>query len=229
MGGEPVRAVLFDLDGTLLDTLADIAWAMNSVLARNGYPVHPLDAYRSMVGSGLGALVRRALPPGADTDSPQMPAVLEQELRVAYASDPVGRTRPYEQIDELVRQLRRMNMPLAVLSNKAEHLVQPIVSRFFAPDDFVVVRGMQNGVPAKPDPAGALLIAAELDVLPRACLYLGDSDVDMITARNAGMVPVGAGWGFRGQQELLDSGAACVLEQPLELLGVIAGSAEERR
>ncbi len=224
--GHAYRAVIFDLDGTLLDTLADIAHAMNTALARHGLPPRPLDDYRLMVGSGLEALVRRAVSsstarPPATADE-ELVAALVRELRDGYAADPVSRTRPYDGVPDLVRALRAMDVPLAVLSNKAEELVIPIVAAFFAPDDFAVVRGMKDDVPAKPDPTSAVRIAADLSAAPEECVYLGDSDVDMRTARNAGMAAVGAAWGFRGADELRASGAQQVIATPGELVRIVA-------
>jgi phosphoglycolate phosphatase len=216
--GHAFRAVIFDLDGTLLDTLADIAHAMNTTLVRHGLPPRPLDAYRLMVGSGLEALVKRAAEPAAD---PDLLGTLIDELRDTYAADPVSRTKPYAGIHDLIETLKEMDVPLAVLSNKADELVIPIVAEFFRPDDFAVVRGMRHGLPAKPDPTSAVGIAAELSAAPAECVYLGDSDVDMHTARNAGMAGIGAAWGFRSPEELRASGARRIITTPAELVAIV--------
>ncbi len=224
--GHSFQAVIFDLDGTLLDTLADIAHAMNTTLVRHGLPPRPLDEYRLMVGSGLEALVRRAAQPEANRD---LLGTLVGELRDAYAADPVSRTKPYEGIPELIDALRAMSVPLAVLSNKADELVTPIVAEFFRADDFTVVRGMLDGVPAKPDPSSAIGIANDLSVSPDECVYLGDSDVDMYTARNAGMTGIGAAWGFRGPDELRAAGARQVIAMPAELVRIVVEGISERQ
>jgi len=215
------RAVLFDLDGTLLDTLADIAAAMNTALAARDLPTHPVDAYRRMVGSGLEMLVRRAVPADLTGDEERI-RELTVHLREEYARHPADRTVPYDGVRELIAELRRRyGLPLAVLSNKADALVQAIVPRFFLPDDFVAVRGLADGMPAKPDPASSLAIASAIGVAPELVIYLGDSDVDMHTARNAGMRAIGAGWGFRGPDELVAAGAETVIMRPGELSSIV--------
>ncbi len=211
------QAVLFDLDGTLLNTLADIARAMNTALAERNLPTHEVDAYRLMVGSGLEELARRAVPAQTRADERAV-AELALRLREEYGRHPVDLTRPYEGVPELIAELRaREALPLAVLSNKAGALVREIVGRFFSADDFAVVRGLEDGVPAKPDPTSALDVASRIGVAPHAVVYLGDSDVDVQTARNAGMHAVGAGWGFRGAEELRTAGADEVIAHPLDL------------
>lgn len=215
------QAVLFDLDGTLLNTLADIARAMNTALAERDLPTHEVDAYRLMVGSGLDELVRRAVPAQIRSDARTV-AGLAARLREEYGRHPVELTRPYEGVPELIERLRaRDSLPLAILSNKAGDLVREIVAEFFDAEDFALVRGLEPGVPAKPDPTSALEIAVRIGVPPRAVVYLGDSDVDVQTARNAGMYALGAGWGFRGADELRAAGADEVILRPLDLPGVL--------
>lgn len=220
-----IRAVLFDLDGTLLDTLSDIATAMNTALAAHGLPTHPTDAYRHMVGSGAEVLVRRALR-GCDDDrrlsaSDDLVASLLSLMKREYASRPVLQTRPYPGIPQAVAELAELSIPLAVLSNKPDELVEPILAEFFARGTFSLARGHMAGLPRKPDPAGARAVASELDVPARNCLYLGDSDVDMHTALNAGMIAVGAAWGFRGGAELIEAGADQVINDPRELAPLV--------
>lgn len=211
-----LAAVIFDLDGTLLDSLEDIATTANLVLAERHFPVHPVDRYRMFVGDGVSMLFERALPP-SDERGLWVPSCVArfQEL---YESNWNVRTRPYAGIVELIVGLRRRGVPLAVLSNKPHLFTVKCVNEFFDGDDFEVVLGQREGVPRKPDPAGAVEIASRLEVLADHCLYLGDSCVDMQTAVRAGMYPVGALWGFRERAELEASGAACVMAAPLELL-----------
>lgn len=227
MPREHPKAVLFDLDGTLLDTLADIAAAMNTALEHHGFPPHPVDAYRSMVGSGLRALVERALGRERERVPEETVASLAGELRDYYTRHATDRTVCYDGVPELLDALARREIPCAVLSNKADALVQQIVGELLSGWEFRAVMGLREGAPAKPDPATALEAADALGVEPGAVLYLGDSDVDMETAIRAGMLPVGAGWGFRGAEELRRAGAVVVVEHPADVLPLLNGGATE--
>lgn len=217
-----MRAFIFDLDGTLLDTLADIGNACNAVLAAHGYPTHQLDAYRRMVGNGFGMLLRRALPADAlaelRTALPDEAAVddLVRETRAVYADHLNDATRPYDGMPQALRELERRGMRLAVFSNKPDEYTRTLVEAHF-PGVFSVIRGARPDTPLKPDPAGALTVIAATDTTAEQCFYVGDSDVDMLTARNAGMIGVGVGWGFRGLDEVRAAGAARLVGHPLEL------------
>lgn len=207
--------VLFDLDGTLLDTLDDLAGAMNRALVAGGWATHPVAAYRRFVGDGVEMLARRALPPGA-------PEETVKATLAAFMADYQGHwadaTAPYPGVPELLVELAARGVPTAVLSNKPDRYMAPIVARFFPGHSFAVVSGQRPGLPRKPDPAGALAVAAEMGVAPGRILYLGDSDVDMRTAVAAGMEPCGALWGFRGREELLAAGARRLAARPGEVL-----------
>ncbi|HJA78182.1 HAD-IA family hydrolase [uncultured Desulfovibrio sp.] len=222
-----MRAFLFDLDGTLLDTLADIGNACNAMLAAHGYPTHPVEDYRRMIGNGFGMLVRRALPDEALTALraalPDEAAVeaLVRETRAIYADHLNDATRPYEGMPQALRELARRGMRLAVFSNKPDEYTRILVEAHF-PGVFSVIRGARPDTPLKPDPAGALSVIAATDTTAGQCFYVGDSDVDMLTARNAGMVGVGVGWGFRGLDEVRAAGAERLVRHPLELPGLLA-------
>lgn len=207
--------VLFDLDGTLLDTLDDLAGAMNRALVAGGWAAHPVAAYRRFVGDGAGMLARRALPPGA-------PETAAQAVLAAFMADYQGhwhdQTRPYLGVVEMLSALAAQGVPTAVLSNKPDRYVAPIMRHFFPGHAFAVAAGQRPGVARKPDPAGALAVAQEMGVEPGRILYLGDSDVDVRTATAAGMEPCGALWGFRGREELLASGARRLAARPGEVL-----------
>ncbi len=212
------KAIIFDLDGTLLYTLEDLADSLNDVLRAEGLPTHPTDAYRFMVGNGLERLVIRALPEGL-----RIPAHVRPILRKFveyYRENQCRRTRPYPGLPELLERLAGAGLRLAVLSNKAHPNTVEVVEHFF-PGRFQMVLGMRPEVPAKPDPAGALEIVAAFGMRPEDFLYLGDSDVDMKTAVAAGLFPVGAGWGYRPREELTAAGARVVIEAPEELWGMI--------
>lgn len=210
------RAVLFDFDGTLVDSLEDIADAMNEVLTRSGYPTHPIDAYRYFVGDGMEMLVRRALPEG-HSDEVAVGTVLDA-MRVEYAKHSTRKTRPYAGIPDLLDRLTARGLPFAILSNKPHEATLAMVSLLLGAWRFAAILGARAGVPKKPDPVGALEIAAKVNVPPDAWLYVGDTGTDMETARAAGMVAVGALWGFRTAEELRQAGAAMVIEHPLELI-----------
>jgi phosphoglycolate phosphatase len=218
------RAVLFDLDGTLLDTLGDLADSVNGVLARMGLAGHPEDAYRTMVGDGVANLMRRALPEGRRGDEDAVRTGVAW-MREEYLRRWDSRTKPYAGVPEMLAALDR---PAAVLSNKQEDFTLLAVRRFFPGHPFAAVRGARPGEPVKPDPAGALAIARLLDVPPAEILYLGDTNTDMRTAVSAGMFPVGALWGFRDEAELRASGARELLARPEDLLGLL-GEVRGRR
>jgi phosphoglycolate phosphatase len=212
-------AIVFDLDGTLADTLDDIAASMNWALERNAMHPHPPDAYRELVGEGVGRLVERALP----LERQDLHAAVLEDLRAHYTEHMLDRTVPYPGIPELLDELERRGLPMAVLSNKPELATRWMVDRLFSRWPFAAVAGQRPGVPHKPDPEAALEIAREIDVAPARILYLGDTRTDMETAVAAGMFGVGALWGFRDRAELVAHGAAAVVEHPREVLPLIEG------
>lgn len=213
------RAVIFDLDGTLLDTLEDIADSANHALSRFGLPTHPLDAYRYFVGDGVEMLVRRMLPE-ADR-SEQTVGEVTTAYRAEYGRRWKAKTRAYDGIEELLDGLAAAGVKTAVLSNKPHEPTQRCVDEFLSKWKFDVVVGHREGTARKPDPAGALWIAGQWQVAPSDILYLGDTATDMQTAVAAGMYACGALWGFRDAEELQSSGAKVLLEHPAELLGVL--------
>jgi phosphoglycolate phosphatase len=213
------RAVIFDLDGTLLDTLADLADSANAALADAGYPTHPADAYRHFVGDGVVKLIERALP-GEALDEATV-TELVAAMRRQYTQRWDAKTRPYDGVAELLTGLAGKALPFAVLSNKPHDFTQLCVERLLGEFDFAVVQGVDDQTPPKPDPAGALRTAEAMNVAPAEVLYLGDTDTDMQTAEAAGFFAVGALWGFRDEAELRASGAQAVAQTPpavLELL-----------
>lgn len=212
-------AVIFDLDGTLLDTLDDLADSANAALAEAGYPTHPADAYRYFVGDGVVKLIERALPGEALEEArvQQLVAAMRQQYKQRWDA----KTKPYDGVAELLSGLADKAVPFAVLSNKPHDFTQLCVERFLGGFDFWVVQGVDEQTPPKPDPAGALRTAEAMDTAPAEVLYLGDTNTDMQTAVAAGFFAVGALWGFRDEPELRDSGAQAVATAPeavLELL-----------
>lgn len=210
------KAVVFDMDGTLLDTLADLADAMNRVLAQRGFPPHPVDAYRHYVGSGASQLVARALP--ADRQDEPLRAQCLQAFLREYEAGWKIKTRLYDGIPELLDALAARNIPMAVLTNKPQAFAELCMREFMSGWRFAMTLGQMPGVAVKPDPAGPLQVIRQLGVLPEEILYVGDTDVDMFTAVNAGMYPIGVLWGFRTEKELLAAGAAAILRHPMDLM-----------
>ncbi|QSQ22322.1 HAD family hydrolase [Pyxidicoccus parkwayensis] len=211
-----LRAVIFDLDGTLVDSVGDIADAMNHALAHHGLPTHPEAAYLRFVGDGVKELVRRAVPVGRE----DLHAPVLDTWRAYYDAHLVDRTRAYPGIIDMLKALAGTGMRMAVLSNKSDGFVKRLVETLLPGVLFSVVYGERPGVPRKPDPTGALAVAAELGVEPGACGFVGDTAVDMDTARAAGMYGVGVAWGFRSH-ELEAHGARAVAASAEELLAVL--------
>jgi len=213
------KAVVFDMDGTLLDTLADLGDAMNRVLEQHGFATHPADAYRQFVGSGASQLVARALP-GHEQGEDMRRQCLQAFLREYEAGWRI-KTCLYEGVPELLDALTAISMPMAVLTNKPQAFAELCMQEFLSRWNFALTVGQMPGVPVKPDPAGPRQVIRHLGVQPDEILYLGDTDVDIFTAVNAGMHPVGVLWGFRPKSELLASGAAATLTHPMELLRLL--------
>jgi phosphoglycolate phosphatase len=216
------RAVLFDLDGTLLDTLEDIALTMNSVFGRRGYPPFSLAECRLMVGEGMEVLVRRALRrAGGPEDAGDLTVTaIVREYRTEYENAWRAHSHPYPGVFGLLEGLRARGVRTAVLSNKSHPFTEEM-TRELLPFDFDVVRGAVPGVPYKPDPAAAVAIASEMGLPAAEFVFVGDTSVDMETSRAAGMFPVGVLWGFRDAEELASSGAAVLLASPTDLLRIL--------
>jgi len=211
------EAVVFDLDGTLLNTLDDLADSMNAALHRMGHAGHAVEVYKGYVGDGVRALVERALPEDAADEVSSCMELMREE----YASRWSTKTRPYDGVCELLDQLRDRGVRLAVLSNKPHRYTLLNIEQYFEPGTFEIVFGERDGVPRKPDPAGALEIASAFGIAPREILYVGDTDTDMQTAVAAEMIPVGVLWGFRGKEELIASGARYLLEAPGDVVELL--------
>jgi len=210
------KAVIFDMDGTLLDTLEDLANAMNKTLEDRGFPTHPVKAYRYFVGNGVAKIIERTLPPEKQNKA-LMGDCLEAFLE-KYHQNWNKKTRLYDGIPELLDALAAKEFPMAVFTNKPQHFAELCIKEYLSNWKFEAVFGQREGHPMKPDPSVPEEIALMLNVLPEQFLYLGDSDADMKTAVNANMLPVGALWGFRSEKELRESGAAAVIHHPTDLL-----------
>ncbi|MDP3880418.1 MAG: HAD family hydrolase [Dehalococcoidales bacterium] len=212
-------AVIFDLDGTLLDTLKDLADSVNSALGYLGLPEHDLEAYRYFVGDGREAMASRALPEDR-RDTATLNRIIPR-INEEYSRRWAENTRPYPGIPELLDELTGSNVRMAILTNKPHDFTELMVSRLLPQWQFEPIIGAMPSLPKKPDPTGALKIAQQLNIKPTGFLYLGDSDIDMKTAAAADMYPLGALWGFRTAGELLAGGARALLQEPAELLSFL--------
>ncbi len=211
-------AVIFDLDGTLIDSLHDIADASNRVLRSHGYPTHDYQAYKMFVGKGLRNLTEMALP---ETDrSEEIIRRVHLDLITDYKVHYAEKTALYPGIAQLLDRLSEKNIGLAILSNKADAITQRIVGKLFSNWTFARIVGTGDSIPRKPDPTGAFLCASSLCVKPENIVYMGDSGIDMQTAVRTGMLPVGVTWGFRSREELESNGAAKLIDRPSELLSL---------
>jgi len=215
------QAVIFDMDGTLLDTLREIADAVNAARAALGYPPHDYDAYREYIGYGMDVLARRVLPEGHKDEA--VTVRLVEAMRTIYGRDYAFLSRPYDGIPELLDALTGSGVPMTILSNKPDEFTRAMADRLLGRWRFDIVRGIMPGYPRKPSPDAALEMARSLAVPPGDIVFMGDSAIDMLTARAAGMFPVGVLWGFRTRDELVENGAALLIDHPRCLLDLFPG------
>lgn len=219
------NAVIFDLDGTLLDSLTDLANTLNSVLARNNLPTHAIEKFRYLVGYGMSELVRKALPRDLQNRK-ELIERLKQEMYEHYAETWKDNTRPYPGIAELLDWLDTTTIKKGVLSNKPDRFTKLCVDTLLSSWKFDMVTGHRPGINHKPDPQGAISMAEEMGTDPAKILYVGDSEVDMLTANAAGMYPLGVLWGFRTKKELLEGGAKNLVEKPQEIIDLLSKSTQ---
>ena len=213
------RLVIFDLDGTLINSVADLGQATNHALQLHGYPMHDLSKYNYFVGNGVTKLIERALPEQF-WDEATIEKVKSGFLDY-YMRHKTDLTRPYDGIPELLADLQQKGIKLAVASNKFIAGTKALVMGFFPDIDFCAVLGQREGVPIKPDPYIANEAMQLAGVVRGDCLYVGDTATDMQTASNAGLESVGVSWGFRPVSELKDAGAAHIIDKPAELLSLV--------
>ncbi len=216
--------ILFDLDGTLIDTIDDLSWTCEQILTRwgrgnaDGTPVHDRDAYHHFVGNGIRKLVERAF--GGTLTETELDEAFHQfvELYDAHCAD---RTAPYEGVFQLLDKLKENGYRMGVVTNKAETQARRLATKFFEPYGFCCVYGSVADRPNKPDPQVVRMALSDCGATPERTLFVGDSDVDVATAHNADLVCGGAVWGFRGEEELRRAGAEILLQKPLDLLDVL--------
>ena len=220
------KAVIFDLDGTLADTIASIAWCGNRALARFGLPSFTEAEYKRFVGDGAAMLVRRALLAAGDGKLSRFDEVY-QEYRDIFSRDCMYQVKPYEGIVPLLSELKKRGIRIAVLSNKPDADSRHVVEELFGKGNFDHVQGQAEGIPRKPDPAGVYRIMEAFGMRAEDFLYVGDSCVDMRTGKAAGLFTVGVLWGFRDRAELEENHADAVIARPEELLSFLDVRQEE--
>ena len=210
-------AVLFDLDGTLLDTLTDLCNSANHALEQVGRPTHPRDAYRTLVGQGVRNLFIDALGP----DHQDLVDDAIAAFHAHYADHRFDTTAPYPGIDAMLDRMSSAGLKLGVLSNKPHAATVDVINRFFGSLAWPAVRGHKPGTEPKPDPTSAHEVLAELGIEPQHCVYVGDTKVDMLTGKAAGMYTVGVSWGFRSVEELKTNGADAIVDSAEELADLV--------
>ncbi len=214
------QACIFDLDGTLTDTLDSITYSVNLTLQEMGLSEITREQCRTFIGNGARYLMEEALKASGDACASRIDDAMEIYGRV-FGENCTYQVKPYDGIVELLAELKAEGIKLAVLSNKPHAQTKDVVAKFFGSDIFNYIQGQCDGIPRKPDPAAALMIAQQFGVSNQACVYIGDSDVDMETACAAGMASVGVTWGFRSEEVLMTHGAEYMIHHPKELLSII--------
>jgi len=212
------KCVIFDLDGTLVDTLQDIAASMNKALELHGFPILEVETYRDKVGWGIRRLASLCLQAVGVDDSPENAELVAADAVRFYTEEPVVKTTVYPGMLELVAELRRKKIKMAVLTNKNDPTAQLVISRLFPANSFNIVRGEIRGSPRKPDPACVWDLLVEMDINPSDVIFAGDSEVDMETAVSSGCFPLGVSWGYRSRETIINAGACRVIDTPQEIL-----------
>ena len=212
------KAIIFDLDGTLLDTLKDLALSVNAVLERKGYPGHPVDAYRYFVGDGIDLLIERTFPAAAWSGNNLN--LLVNEVKEEYSRRWNDHTVPFPGVPEMLDSLEQKVVPKAIFSNKPHEFALLTVEKLLKDWYFFDVIGIGPEMPRKPDPTGALQIAAKMKLNPAEIVYVGDTDTDMKTALAGGFYPAAVLWGFRPEEELKASGARFLAADPLDIINL---------
>ncbi len=213
-----IKAVLFDLDGTLADSLVDLAASVNFALATKGFPAHEVEEFKYFAGDGMPKMIERALPSEHRNEN-----VVQELLSIFlphYAIHYADNTYAYEGVPQLVDALKAEGFIVAVVTNKQQDMAEKVVTKLYG-DKFDLIFGKREGIPAKPDPTAAIMAMEELGVTSEECVFMGDSGMDVATAVNSGAVPVGELWGFRKEDELLANGAKYIIQKPEELLKII--------
>ncbi|MBQ7548276.1 MAG: HAD-IA family hydrolase [Clostridia bacterium] len=208
---------IFDLDGTLLDTLQDLAAAVNYAMRQKGYPVRTTDEVRGFIGNGIGKLIERSVPEGTDTENYLETLDIFRDYYLEHIAD---KTVPYDGIEETVAELKKRGCKIAVVSNKADEAARKVVFDYFGGDLFDMVLGKLDRFPSKPEPDSVIFVADSLGAQKSRCVYVGDSDVDIMTARNAGLPCIAVTWGNRDRASLEKLSPEFIAEKPSDILSL---------
>ena len=214
-----IKAVLFDLDGTLVNSLADLADSVNFTLQEFGFATHENEKFKYFIGDGMQKLIERVLPDDKK-DNDSIKQVLSAFM-CRYREHFADKTVAYDGIYELVNSLDKMNLKLAIVSNKAQDMAVEVTNKVLSGLNFDIICGKREGYPTKPDPTLTLEIINELGVKPSECIFIGDSGMDMAVAKNAKVIGIGVLWGFRTEAELLENGADYIVNNPNEIAEII--------
>lgn len=212
------KALIFDLDGTLIDSLLDIALCANEVLKEFNLPTHKIEDYKLFVGSGSQILIENCTPKNTSND---LICKILKRFKIVYDGKLQGNTKPYDGINKVLQTLKTKKYKVGVLSNKPHEFTIKYVEEFFSDYNIIEAHGQKDSIPAKPHPIGAISIAKKFNLPCKDIFFIGDSDVDMKTAKSAGMIAVGVSWGFRGVKELKENGADFIVETPLDILDLL--------
>lgn len=214
------KLAIFDLDGTLLNTIKDLGEAVNYALDRNGFHTHSVASYPYFVGNGVKRLIERALPEDARKKSSVVNTMLK-DFKQYYNEHNTDRTKPYDGIPELLQELLDSGVQLAVASNKYQQATLKIINHFFPDIPWVAIQGQQEGVPVKPDPSIIFMILSQAKIAKQDTIYIGDSGIDMETARRACIDSIGVTWGFRPVKELKEYHANAIINRPQDIIPII--------
>ena len=215
-----IKLVIFDLDGTLLDTIEDLGDSVNEVLSTRGYPIHSYDDYCLYIGDGMEKLIRRSIPDDLCNDELVVKEVLE-DYKEAYTRNWKKKSKPYDGIMECLDDLKAHQIASAVLSNKPHNFTELCVESLIGNEHFISILGQRDNVKKKPSPDGAIEICNDVNIDPSDAIFIGDTNVDILTGVAAGMTAVGVLWGFRKEEELREAGADYVISHPDQILDII--------
>ncbi len=214
------KACIFDLDGTLTDTLESLAFSVNETMKEIGMPQITEDQCRQFVGNGAKVLIEKTLRAAGDENLNRFEEAFEVYGRI-FDDNCTYKVKPYDGIPEMLHQMKERGMKLGVLSNKPDRQAVHVVSEIFGTDTFDIVQGQKEGVPRKPDPAAALSIAGQFGISPKEAIYIGDSEVDAATGKAAGMDTILVSWGFRPKEELREAAPEWIVDRAEEIMAII--------